>query len=277
MFAPIVLTVLLVVANVAGVAMILPQVVRLRRVRTAAGVSNAWVGVGLAMNLWWLAYAAALGLWGLAPVAIGGAALYATMVAQLVGILGPAALAAIGRGHLIGLLPLGGLAADGWTGAGLVIGLLYGAVFAPAVWTALRSRDVAGIAATTWVLAWIEAVIWLAYGWTTGDVALTVGGLGGTVMSSVILLRLAVGPMAGTGPTGLRALRQTTESTSRAPRRSQRRFAEGESRGPGLRPGHAQLFFGSSLNGVFRSGPGSLGRPRVRSPRMLRWTWSDPP
>ena len=74
--------------------------------------------------------------------------------------------------------------------AGLVIGLLYGAVFAPAVWSAVRSTSVAGISATTWLLAWIEAVVWMVYGSSTLDLALITGGIGGTVMSSIILARL---------------------------------------------------------------------------------------
>ena len=38
-----------------------------------------------------------------------------------------------------------------------------------------------------------------------------------------------------------------------------------------------QAFLGSSENGVFFVSPGSLGRPRTRSPMMLRWIWSVPP
>lgn len=191
MFETIVLPILLGVANAAGVGMIVPQVVRLRRHGSAEGVSAVWIGVGLVMNLWWLAYALALALWGLVPVAVGGAALYATMALQMVRIVGPAVLIPVWRGHAVGLLPLGGLIGGGWAGAGLAIGLLYGAVFAPAVWTAVRSTSLAGVSVTTWVLAWVEAAIWLLYGSTTGDVALVVGGLGGAVMSAIILIRLA--------------------------------------------------------------------------------------
>ena len=191
MFEAVVLPLLLLVATVAGVGMIVPQVARLHRTQTPDGVSAVWVGVGLVMNAWWLAYAAASGLWGLVPVSVGGIALYGVLAHQLVGLLGRGALGPVARGHLIGLVPFVGLATDGWPGAGLVVGLLYGAVFAPAIWSALRARSVAGISPTTWILAWIEAAIWLAYGSTTADLALVVGGLGGTAMSSIILVRLA--------------------------------------------------------------------------------------
>ena len=47
--------------------------------------------------------------------------------------------------------------------------------------------------------------------------------------------------------------------------------------GGGRRPPAPQPFLGRSLNGVFLSGPGSLGSPSTRSPMMLRWIWSVPP
>ncbi|MEM9563870.1 MAG: hypothetical protein AAGA93_14710 [Actinomycetota bacterium] len=199
MFESLVLPLLLAVATAAGVGMIVPQAVRLHRTKVTDGVSPTWVGVGLIMNAWWLAYAAASGLWGLVPVSVGGITLYGIVAAQLLRLLGPTVLSAVARGHLIGLVPLAGLVVDGWPGAGLVIGLLYGAAFTPAVTAAVRSASVVGISPTTWVLAWIEAAVWLLYGSTTADVALIAGGLGGTIMSSIILVRLATAQPALAG------------------------------------------------------------------------------
>lgn len=199
MYNTIVLPTLLGVATVSGAGMIVPQVARLHRTGTTDGVSATWVGVGIVMNLWWLAYATAIGRLGLIPVSVGGVVLYGVMAVQLVRLVGPGVLRAVARGHLIGLAPAVGLTAGGWPAAGLVIGLLYGAVFAPAVWSAVRSSSVAGISSATWLLAWIEAVIWLIYGATTADVALLVGGLGGTAMSSIILVRLIGARTAGSG------------------------------------------------------------------------------
>ena len=48
----VVLPILLVVANVMGAGMIVPQVARLHRVRSVDGLSGIWVGVGVAMNNW---------------------------------------------------------------------------------------------------------------------------------------------------------------------------------------------------------------------------------
>ena len=92
---------------------------------------------------------------------------------------------------MLGLVPVAFLLVRGWAAAGLAIGLSYGIQFLPAVLTAFSSEQVKGIAPTTWVLALVEAVVWFAYGTSTGDPALLVGGGGGTIMASLILVRLA--------------------------------------------------------------------------------------
>lgn len=188
----LVLPVLLVVANVTGVGMVVPQVVHLWRSRTLDGVSAVWVGVGVAMNLWWIVYGLAVDLWGVLPVSMGAALLYGAMACLLLSIAGRSVVRPMAAGLVTpALVPLIGLATAGWQGAAMLIGLMYGGQFAPAAWTAVRSSSVAGVSSATWQMAWVEAVIWLFYGATTGDAALLVGGGGGVTMASVILIRLA--------------------------------------------------------------------------------------
>ena len=105
--SPVVLTFLVAVANVMGAGMILPQVLRIHRRRSADGLSAAWVGAGIGLNAWWILYAAAEQLWGLLPVSIGAGFLYLVMVAQLVALEGRPALVAAGRGAAVaaGLRP----------------------------------------------------------------------------------------------------------------------------------------------------------------------------
>jgi uncharacterized protein with PQ loop repeat len=62
----------------------------------------------------------------------------------------------------------------------------------PAVVASLRTSALSGVSSTTWIIASVEAALWLAYGLGVGDVALTLAGLVGVVMASVILMRLAV-------------------------------------------------------------------------------------
>lgn len=186
---------LLIVANVLGVGMILPQAIRLRTHRCTAGVSGAWIGVGLTLNLWWLAYATQARLWGLIPVSAGAFVLYAVIAVQLLRIERRAALPQL----LFGLFVLGGaplpfLLLDGWSGAGVAIGLSYGVQFLPAAVAAYRSASVAGVSSATWVMAWIEAAVWLLYGIDSTDGALLLSGTGGLLVSSIILVLLATKP-----------------------------------------------------------------------------------
>ncbi|MEM7273690.1 MAG: hypothetical protein AAF547_11470 [Actinomycetota bacterium] len=193
-----VLSILLVVANVLGVGMIVPQVVRLAGARGSAGVSGAWVGVGLSLNAWWFGYGLSTSLWGLLPVATGAAALYGVMAVLLVRLTGIGALPAIAGGAAVpALAPLPFLLLDGWPAAGLAIGGAYAIQFAPAAVAAVRSADVSGISPTTWFMALVEAAIWFGYGLVMADRALVVGGFGASVAALIILVRL--GAVSGTG------------------------------------------------------------------------------
>lgn len=186
------LTTLLILANVLGATMALPQAVRLRRTGRCDGVSGGWAGLSLAMNLWWLAYGLALGLWSLVPVSAAAAALYLVIVVTWIRMLGPVAIGHIALGVAVGLFPVPFLIAGGWSVAGLAIGIGYGVQLAPAVVTTFRTRYLHGVAAGTWLMAWVEAAIWLVYGWTLGDGALLIGGASGIVLATAVLARLAV-------------------------------------------------------------------------------------
>ncbi len=185
-------TAMLVVANVAGAGMAWPQAARIVRHRSTAGVSGVWAGVSLSMNLWWLAYGLSERLWGLVPVSAVAAAVYAVILVAYVNMIGRRAIAPVAVGlFALGMIPLPFLIVGGWTVAGLAIGLSYGLQLVPAVVAACRTRDLAGLAPATWIMAWFEAAIWLGYGVFVVDVALLAGGLSGTVMSAIILARLA--------------------------------------------------------------------------------------
>lgn len=187
-----VLTLLLAVATVLGGGMIVPQVLRLRRTRSLAGVSVAWIGLSVTLNGWWVAYGVAGERWGVVPVSVVGLALYLWMARLALGIAGVGTLRGLTAGALLPtIVPAVALAVSGWTAAGLVIGLSYGIQFGPAAWSAVRSERLDGISPTTWIMAWAEAVIWFVYGLDVGDAALVVGGGGGAAMASVILVRLA--------------------------------------------------------------------------------------
>jgi uncharacterized protein with PQ loop repeat len=186
-----VLPVMLVVANILGAGMIVPQVVRLHRVRSAAGLSGTWVGVGIVMNAWWIAYALAESLWGVLPVSTAAVILYSVIAVQYALLVGRQAVRPLLIGiATLGVLPLPFLLVGGWSAAGIAVGLSYGLQFSPAALAAVRSRHLEGVSPTTWTMAWFEAAVWFAYGASIGDAALLIGGAGGALASGVILARL---------------------------------------------------------------------------------------
>ncbi len=185
----VLLTSTVVVANVTGATMVLPQVLRLRRGQRVDGVSPLWVGAGMATNVWWAAYALHQQVWGLAPVTAVGAVLYSVIAAQYAAIAGPTVVPRFVAGALgSSVAPAAALVVAGMPAAGVVLGFSYAVQFAPAAWTARRAERVDGVAPITWVLAWVEAAAWFGYGAAIGDAALVIGGAGGALMSSLVLI-----------------------------------------------------------------------------------------
>jgi uncharacterized protein with PQ loop repeat len=185
-------TIMIVVANVMGAGMAFPQASKLIRTGNTNGVSGVWAGISFTMNLWWLSYGIARDLWGLIPVSGVAAVLYMVIIAGYLRSAGAGAIRGVLFGALVlGLGPLPFLLAGGWAVAGLAIGLCYGMQLVPAVFAACRTRELHGVAPSTWIMAWVEAVIWLAYGFFAADAALLAGGATGAFMASIILGRLA--------------------------------------------------------------------------------------
>ncbi|MGI9605403.1 MAG: hypothetical protein ACR2P0_04625 [Acidimicrobiales bacterium] len=183
---------LLIVANLLGIGMIVPQITRLHRTRVTDGVSAPWVGVSFAMNVGWLSYALNGRLWGLVPVSVGGMLVYLVVALQLRALVGSRILrplVASAAATSIALLTV--LATADWPAVGLALGLAYGPQFGPAALSVIRSHTAVGVSSATWNMAVSEAAIWVVYGLAVADRALIIGGVGGTVVASVILARLA--------------------------------------------------------------------------------------
>ena len=184
-----ILTTVAIAANVIGAMMAAPQFVRLYRSRVTDGVSAEWVAVSIALNGWWSLYAVASGLWLVLPVSVISFVLYLGIAALFVR--SPQQAWRLGATVLgVAIVPVPVLAVAGWSAAGVVVGLGYGVQLMPALLTALRSRDLAGVAPGTWWIAVAEALLWLVYGWGVGDVALVVAGVVGSLVAAAILLRL---------------------------------------------------------------------------------------
>lgn len=188
----LVLTSIVVAATVLGSWMALPQARRLARTRRVEGVSSTWIGVSLAINAWWLAYGVAAGVWALVPVSSISLVLYATTAWYFLASAGGRGAPGMALGVFgLGMIPLPFLVLGGWELAGVAVGLSYGVQLLPAVVASLRTSALSGVSSTTWIIAFAEAALWLVYGLAVGDVALTLAGLVGVLMASVILARLA--------------------------------------------------------------------------------------
>lgn len=174
--------------------MAFPQARRLARTRRVEGVSAVWIGVSLAINGWWLTYGLAAGVWALVPVSVVSLMLYTSMTVVYVGTVGRRALPPMAVGFFVlGMIPLPFLIIGGWQLAAVAVGLSYGVQLLPAVVSACRTRDLVGVSASTWLIAWVEAALWLVYGLLgVADIALTLAGIVGVVMASIILARLAI-------------------------------------------------------------------------------------
>ena len=187
------LNLLVVVATVLGSWMAFPQARRIARTRRVDGVSATWIGVSLAINGWWLTYGLVAGVWALVPVSIISLLLYGVMAWFYVASVGRPALPGLALGVFgLGMVPLPFLLVGGWELAGVAVGLSYGVQLLPAVVASVRTSELSGVSSTTWIIALVEAALWLVYGVGVSDIALTLAGLVGVVMASVILTRLAV-------------------------------------------------------------------------------------
>lgn len=182
------LLIALILANTVGVAMLIPQAIKLARTGATHGVSPAWIGVGMAINIGWLAYGLDQDLWGLLPVSVASAAVYGFMALRLNHIAPPEGLRArrVATSLLAAFATV--MVVSGSTGLGLVLGAAYTLQFSPAAIAAKRANDVSGIAVSTWTLALFEALLWAAYGFAVTDVAVLFGGVGAAAMSSLIIV-----------------------------------------------------------------------------------------
>ena len=177
------LTFLVVAATILGSWMAFPQARRIARTRRVDGVSATWIGVSLAINGWWLTYGLVVGVWALVPVSVISLLLYGVMAWFFARSVGSRALPGFVVGVLgLGMVPLPFLVVGGWELAGVAIGLSYGVQLLPAVVASLRTSLLSGVSSATWIIALAEAALWLVYGLSVGDIALTLAGVVGVAV-----------------------------------------------------------------------------------------------
>lgn len=188
------LVLIVVAANVLGGAMALPQASKVWRERQTEGVSTHWVGISIALNSGWALYAWGVGDAGIVPVSVVAVTSYLLIARALLRFDTSASITVMTVPAVAALvLPAAALAAGSWAAAGVVLGAMYGVQLLPAVVTVYRSAEVSGVSWATWIIGLAEAALWAVYGLARTDPGLATLGLVGSLMSALVLVRLALG------------------------------------------------------------------------------------
>jgi len=179
------------VAACLAVPQFLPQLTKVRRSGTTAGVSWSWAALTSVNNAAWLAYFALSGFWTALVPAVSATVLSGLLAAVLARRGGgiprrPVALAAAWATAL-----LGDAAAFGRTGLGAALTVAFLLQVTPSVWTVYRSRDTAGVSPGTWLLIFGELLCWGVFGIHEGDPRLIVLGATGVGASLLVLARVS--------------------------------------------------------------------------------------
>lgn len=161
-----------------------PQVVRVLRRRTIAGVSASTTWIGFAVNGAWIAYGLSQALLPLVLLS-GVYALGYGVVGVL--LISHGSRAGLLHGGAAGAIGAAIVAVAGWTALGTVLALAVGVQFLPQVAEAWRSSDLSGLAPGTYVVGIVDGLVWGGYGAVIGDLPLV---LYGVVMCSVAVLVL---------------------------------------------------------------------------------------
>jgi uncharacterized protein with PQ loop repeat len=194
-------------AAVLAVPQFLPQLARVRRAGTVAGVSWSWAALTSVNNAAWLAYFVLSGFWTAIVPAVSAtvlSGLLAVVLARRGGV--PKRPLLLVSGWAAVLLTAGAAFGRMGLGSGLAVAFLLQVT--PSVWTVYRSRDTSGVSRGTWWLIFGELLCWGVFGIHEADPRLIVLGATGVTASVLVLIRVSwprPTPAAGTPAAGLPA------------------------------------------------------------------------
>jgi uncharacterized protein with PQ loop repeat len=174
-----------------AVPQFLPQLARVRRAGTTAGVSWSWAALTSVNNAAWLGYFALSGFWTALVPAISATVLSGLLAVVLARRGGgvPRRPLLLASAWTLVLLTAG--AGFGRTGLGSALAVAFLIQVTPSVWTVYRSRDTAGVSRGTWLLIFGELLCWGVFGIHEADPRLIVLGATGVVASLLVLARVS--------------------------------------------------------------------------------------
>jgi len=173
-------------ASVVYLSRLLPQPIRLARTGLPEGISTVAAMNAVISDAAWIAYGLQAGLLPVWLVALVGVVPGVWTVVLL--------RREVDRGDLVrsgawlAVIVVAALVG----GLGVILAASVLVNVGPQVWTALRSNDLRGLSAFTWVLAIGDGLLWGAYGWVVADVALL--AYAGVLVTGalIVLLRMAM-------------------------------------------------------------------------------------
>jgi uncharacterized protein with PQ loop repeat len=178
------------VAAFLAVPQFLPQLARIRRAGTTAGVSWSWAALTSVNNAAWLGYFALSGFWtALVP------AVSATVLSGLLAIVlarcGGVQKRPVMLTSAWAVVLVAAAAVSGRPGLGSALAVAFLLQVTPSVWTVYRSRDTAGVSRGTWLLIFGELLCWGVFGIHEADPRLIALGTTGVVASLLVLARVS--------------------------------------------------------------------------------------
>ena len=179
------------VAAVLAVPQFWPQLARVRRAGTTAGVSWSWAALTSMNNAAWLGYFALSGFWTAFVPAISAALLSGQLAVVLARRGGGMPKRPMLLASAWAVVLLTAAAAFGRTGLGSALAVAFALQVTPSVWTVYRSPDTSGVSRGTWLLIFGELLCWGVFGIHEADPRLIVLGATGVVASLLVLARVS--------------------------------------------------------------------------------------
>lgn len=162
-----------------------PQVLRVLRTRSVAGVSGPTTWIGVVVNAAWTIYGIARDL---APVAVLSGAYVLGYVVVAVLLVRAGNRLGLGTGVAAGALLAGATLLGGWALLGTLLALAVLPQFLPQVVEAWTADDLTGLAPGTYVLGLVDGVVWGGFGLVAADRPLVLYGVVMISVASAVLL-----------------------------------------------------------------------------------------
>ena len=162
-----------------------PQVVRVLRTRSVAGVSGATTWIGFTVNLAWVTYGVARSL---VPVAILSGAYVAGYVVVGALLLRAGNRRGVGTGVLAAAALTALVLVGGWGLLGTALALTVIPQFLPQVVEAWTSDDLTGLSPGSYVVGLLDGLVWGGFGLVAADRPLVLYGAVMVTVATAVLV-----------------------------------------------------------------------------------------